>query len=72
MLERGEKIELLVDRTDRLHQKAFTFEKKARTLKRNVQWQNRKRKCLGILFLLVLLYFMLTLVCGLDLHFCRK
>ena len=33
VLERGEKIELLVDKTDRLNQQAFKFESSSRKLK---------------------------------------
>jgi hypothetical protein len=36
VLERGEKIELLVDKTDRLNQQAFKFEKTARGLKNDM------------------------------------
>lgn len=36
LLERGEKIELLVDKTDKLSQTAFKFEKSSRALKRSV------------------------------------
>eukprot|EP00592_Proboscia_alata_P007379 CAMPEP_0194356688 /NCGR_PEP_ID=MMETSP0174-20130528/4286_1 /TAXON_ID=216777 /ORGANISM="Proboscia alata, Strain PI-D3" /LENGTH=187 /DNA_ID=CAMNT_0039126383 /DNA_START=99 /DNA_END=659 /DNA_ORIENTATION=+ len=36
VLERGEKIELLVDKTDRLNQQAFKFESSSRTLRRAV------------------------------------
>ena len=36
LLERGEKIELLVDKTDKLSETAFKFEKSSRALKRSV------------------------------------
>eukprot|EP00549_Striatella_unipunctata_P016831 CAMPEP_0118702152 /NCGR_PEP_ID=MMETSP0800-20121206/17705_1 /TAXON_ID=210618 ORGANISM="Striatella unipunctata, Strain CCMP2910" /NCGR_SAMPLE_ID=MMETSP0800 /ASSEMBLY_ACC=CAM_ASM_000638 /LENGTH=189 /DNA_ID=CAMNT_0006603267 /DNA_START=39 /DNA_END=605 /DNA_ORIENTATION=+ len=36
VLERGEKIELLVDKTDRLNQQAFKFEASSRTLRRSM------------------------------------
>ena len=40
VLERGEKIELLVDRTDRLNQQAFKFEKQSKKLKNAMWWRN--------------------------------
>lgn len=53
VLERGEKIELLVDRTDRLSQQAFRFEKKSKHLKRSVHWANCKRWLFASILLLV-------------------
>eukprot|EP00558_Chaetoceros_sp_UNC1202_P009030 CAMPEP_0197233234 /NCGR_PEP_ID=MMETSP1429-20130617/1358_1 /TAXON_ID=49237 /ORGANISM="Chaetoceros sp., Strain UNC1202" /LENGTH=143 /DNA_ID=CAMNT_0042691449 /DNA_START=246 /DNA_END=674 /DNA_ORIENTATION=- len=38
VLERGEKIELLVDKTDRLNQQAFRFESTSRNLRKHMQW----------------------------------
>jgi hypothetical protein len=45
VLERGERIELLVDKTDRLNQTSFKFEKSSRQLKevRAVAWCVRAR-----------------------------
>ena len=40
VLERGEKIELLVDKTDRLNQQAFKFESSSRNLRRAMWWKN--------------------------------
>lgn len=42
VLERGEKIELLVKKTDELGHQAFKFEKEARTLKRTMVWKRVK------------------------------
>jgi len=39
VLERGEKIELLVDKTDRLNQQAFRFESSSRNLRRALLYQ---------------------------------
>ena len=43
VLERGEKIELLVDKTDRLNETAFRFEKSSRQLK-EVRATGRRRR----------------------------
>ncbi len=42
VLERGEKIELLVDKTDRLNQQAFRFESSSRDLRRSMWWKNAR------------------------------
>ena len=42
VLERGEKIELLVDKTDRLNQQAFKFESSSRNLRRAMWWKNAR------------------------------
>jgi vesicle-associated membrane protein 7 len=40
VLERGEKIELLVDKTDALQGEAFRFKRQARQLKQQLWWRN--------------------------------
>lgn len=40
VLERGERIELLVDRADRLERNATTFAKSSNALRRKYRWQN--------------------------------
>ncbi|KAF9896845.1 hypothetical protein BX616_006654, partial [Lobosporangium transversale] len=42
VLERGERIELLVDKTDNLNQQAFAFKKRSTALKRAMWWKNTK------------------------------
>lgn len=42
VLERGERIELLVDKTDRLNQQAFKFEKTVRTLLNHISTVSRR------------------------------
>ncbi len=42
VLERGEHIDLLVDKTDSLHESSFVFRKGAQRLKREMWWQNTK------------------------------
>jgi len=55
VLERGERMELLVDKTDNLNQQAFQFKKKSTQLKRAMWWKNTK--------LMIMLIFV-VLVCG--------
>jgi vesicle-associated membrane protein 7 len=73
VLERGEKIELLVDKTDRLNQQAFRFEHSSRNLRRAMYW--RKVRCyVGLGASAVFLIFIATAsMCGgIDFHHCRK
>jgi len=64
VLERGEKIELLVDKTDRLNQQAFKFESSSRNLRRTLYW----RKMRGYMFVgagvTLLLYLAMVSLCG--------
>ncbi|KAL0486150.1 vesicle-associated membrane protein 7 [Acrasis kona] len=52
VLERGEKLDILVDRTDQIQEQAFGFKKKAKTLRIAVFWNNVK-VILAIVFILV-------------------
>jgi vesicle-associated membrane protein 7 len=71
VLERGEKIELLVDKTDRLNQQAFRFESSSRELRRAMWW--RKMRCyaiIGVVGVLVV-YAASVSLCGFDFHHCK-
>ena len=56
LLERGEKLELLVDKTDRLNQSAFKFEKSAKVLKHSM-WC-RRAKLYGVICFVILVNFL--------------
>ncbi|CAO3658132.1 unnamed protein product [Rhizopus stolonifer] len=64
VLERGERIELLVDKTDNLNQQAFAFKKRSTQLKRAMWWKNTKIVALIIVVCFVIAYFIATSVCG--------
>lgn len=66
VLERGEKIELLVDKTDRLNQQAFKFERSSRTLKREMLWKKYRNYCILIAIVLLVILFIVAMVCGLT------
>ncbi|RKP08683.1 Longin-like domain-containing protein [Thamnocephalis sphaerospora] len=53
VLERGERIDLLVDRTDQLSQAAFTFRKRTTALKRAMWWKNIKLMFMLVMVLIV-------------------
>ena len=63
VLERGEKIELLVDKTDQMQQAAFKFEKSSKRLKNAMWWKNCRMKIiLGLLIVGVIL--IIVAACG--------
>merc|ERR1719352_508260 len=71
VLERGEKIELLVDKTDRLNQQAFRFESSSRALRRAMWW--KKMRCYAIIGVVtvLLIYAASVSLCGFDYHHCK-
>lgn len=68
VLERGERIELLVDKTDHLQSESFAFKREARHLRQRMWWQNaRWMVALGALILLII-YIIIAVVCSPTLH----
>jgi hypothetical protein len=53
ILSRGERIELLVDKTDTMASQATAFRRGARTVRRQMWWKNKRVLGLGILVALV-------------------
>merc|ERR1712072_1475548 len=73
VLERGEKIELLVDKTDRLNQQAFRFESSSRGLRNAMYW--RKLRCyvgVGIAAVFLVIIASASMCGGIDFRHCRK
>lgn len=70
VLERAEKIELLVDKTENLNQQAFKFRKQSTALKRALWWKNLKLTLLvaGLVGLILLVISMF--ICGVDFSNC--
>jgi len=64
VLLRGEKIELLVDKSEILEQHAFKFQRGARTLKRTMCLKNAKWIVLILIVLAILIYIILAISCG--------
>lgn len=71
VLERGEKIELLVDKTDRLNQQAFKFESSSRNLRRAMWWKNARWAAFLTVAGGFLVFFVAGLFCGFDFHRCK-
>ncbi len=70
VLERGEKIELLVDKTDRLNQQAFKFEKTSRHLKNDLYWRAVRNRCIVFVIICLIIFFIVVMVCGIDFKAC--
>ncbi|CEQ43130.1 SPOSA6832_05021, partial [Sporobolomyces salmonicolor] len=62
VLSRGERIEILVDRTDEMSHQARAFRKRSTVLRRKMWWKNVK----------LLLYFLVASACGIGLDHCRS
>ncbi|KAL5559774.1 hypothetical protein UlMin_035985 [Ulmus minor] len=73
VLERGDRLELLVDKTANMQGNTFRFRKQARRFRSTVWWRNVKLTVALIFLLLVIVYVVLAFVChGLTLPSCLK
>ncbi|KAI9797140.1 MAG: hypothetical protein M1833_005655 [Piccolia ochrophora] len=66
VLERGERIDLLVDKTDRLGGNARDFRVRSRGLRRRMWWKNIKLMALLVLVLIMVVYLFVGFGCGLP------
>mmetsp|Transcript_3999 Transcript_3999/g.10031 ORF Transcript_3999/g.10031 Transcript_3999/m.10031 type:complete len:253 (+) Transcript_3999:127-885(+) len=71
VLERGEKIELLVDKAENLNQQAFKFRKQSTALKRALWLKNLKLYGLAALILGIVVLSISMGICGMDFHKCH-
>jgi vesicle-associated membrane protein 7 len=71
VLERGEKIELLVDKTDKLNTQAYKFEKQSKKLKNVMYWKKIKMYSIIAMIFLLLIFAIVAFACGgIDFHRC--
>lgn len=66
VLERGERIDLLVDKTDRLGGSARDFRVRSRGLRRRMWWKNVKLMVLLSVVVVFLIYLLVGMGCGLP------
>jgi len=66
VLERGERIDLLVDKTDRLGGSAHDFRVRSRGLRRKMWWRNARILALLIVVVIFLIYLCVGFGCGLP------
>ncbi|KAI4380970.1 hypothetical protein MLD38_007095 [Melastoma candidum] len=73
VLERGDRLELLVDKTANMQGNTFRFRKQARRFRSNVWWRNVQLTVAVIVVLLIIIYIVLAFVChGIALPSCIK
>eukprot|EP00210_Caulerpa_lentillifera_P000324 g317.t1 len=66
VLERGERFELLVEKSSQIGQEAFIFRKEARKLKRQMRCKNLKMNLILIICVIVAIIVIIVLVCSLG------
>ncbi|KII85521.1 hypothetical protein PLICRDRAFT_319270 [Plicaturopsis crispa FD-325 SS-3] len=72
ILSRGERIELLVDKTDTMANQGTAFRRGARSVRRQMWWKNKKILGLCVLVGLVLLWIFVAQFCGAGLNQCGR
>jgi vesicle-associated membrane protein 7 len=72
VVERGENLELLIDKSDTLNQSSFRFNGRARSLRRRLCRQNFLRGCLFALIILLIIYIIIGSTCGFDFACLKK
>jgi len=72
VLQRGDRIELLVDKTEQLEGQAIQFKKQSTALKRSMYWKNVKMCLLLVLVCVIIAYFIAAVICGLLFQDCRS
>lgn len=61
---RGERLELLVNKTESLSASAVTFRKSSRNLAKSLLWKNIKITILTCIVILIIIYFVVSSACG--------
>lgn len=72
VLDRGEKIELLVDKTENLRFQADNFHKTGRALRRRMWWQNLKMKLVFASFVVIVILILFLSFCYSNGNDCTK
>ncbi|KAI8819946.1 putative vesicle-associated membrane protein [Fimicolochytrium jonesii] len=71
VLERGDRIEILVDKTDTLNATSFAFKKRSTALRRREWWKNTKLMVLMGVGVLLVIWFVVTARCGFTFSDCK-
>ena len=64
MLGRGERLELLVNKTDSLGEQAFHFKRQARAAARQMWWQNSRLVVIITALVLLAAYALVCAICS--------
>jgi vesicle-associated membrane protein 7 len=72
ILERGEKLELMVDKTDRLQQQAFKFERSSNQLRVTMFYRKMRIYLLFAFIIALFLWLISSVICGFDYEKCKS
>ncbi|PFH48813.1 hypothetical protein AMATHDRAFT_64573 [Amanita thiersii Skay4041] len=72
ILSRGERIELLVDKTDVMAGQATAFRRGARNVRRDMRWKSQKMVALSFVAGLLILWILIAQFCGAGLNHCSS
>jgi len=72
VVDRGEHLELLMDKSDGLSSQANAFKKQSTGLRKAMWWQNIKKMLLLAFVLVVVLCVIVFSMCGFTLEKCRS
>ncbi|KAK8864367.1 hypothetical protein IAR55_001615 [Kwoniella newhampshirensis] len=72
ILQRGERLDLLVDKTDTLAGQAYAFRRGARNVRRQQWWKNVRIMALTGVVGTLILYLLIAQFCGVSLSHCRS
>ncbi|EKM77767.1 hypothetical protein AGABI1DRAFT_115031 [Agaricus bisporus var. burnettii JB137-S8] len=72
ILNRGERIELLVDKTDAMVGQSTAFRRGARSVRRQMWWRNKRVIGLSVMVALLLLWMLAAQFCGALLNQCGR
>lgn len=64
VLGRGERLEVLVEKTDSMGQQAFAFKRQARTLQRHMWWQNARMGVIITALVVLAAYILVCIICS--------
>ncbi|KAJ1965273.1 hypothetical protein GGI12_000877 [Dipsacomyces acuminosporus] len=64
ILERGDRIDILVDKTNSLNNAAFAFRKRSTALKRQYWWRNQRLMAVVVFAVVVFVYLLISSACG--------
>lgn len=70
VLERGDRLEILVNKTDNLDHSAVVFKRGASEMKRTMWWQEKKAAVAVVGICVMILYGLSASLCGVKLDMC--
>ena len=72
ILDRGFKIDIMVEKTETMNAQAQVFKKEATNIKRKMWWRNWGLKIALVFLILLIIYLIVGFTCTWTFHACRK